>query len=114
MSEDTKFDLRTLDFRSLTPTEWSALKNQLIEQARQKRNAELRKAMAHLFAGPERVLSAVSRAFIRARRAFLVSRRRKAAFAALSALDDRALRDIGLRRSEIFSAVYRSDSGRRR
>ena len=43
-----------------------------------------------------------------------MSRRRKAAFTALSALDDRALRDIGLRRGEIFSAVYRPDSGRRR
>ena len=61
MLEDTKFDLRTLDFRSLTPTEWSALKNQLIEQARQKRNAELRKAMAYLFAGPERALGALAR-----------------------------------------------------
>jgi uncharacterized protein YjiS (DUF1127 family) len=43
-----------------------------------------------------------------------MSRRRKAAFTALSALDDRALRDIGLRRREIFSAVYRPESGRRR
>jgi uncharacterized protein YjiS (DUF1127 family) len=114
MLEDTKFDLQTLDCRSLTPTQWSALKAQLIEQARQNRNAELRKAMAFVFAGPERALSALSRAFIRRKRAFLISRRRKAAFTALSALDDRALHDIGLRRGEIFSAVYRPDSDRRR
>ena len=114
MLEDIKFDLQTLDYRALTPTDWSALKNQLIEQARQNRNAELRKAMAHVFAGPERLLEAFSRGFIRRKQAFLMSRRRKAAFTALSALDDRALRDIGLRRGEIFSAVYRPDSGRRR
>ena len=64
-----------------------------------------------MFAGPERVLSALSRAVIRRKHAFLMSRRRKAAFTALSALDDRALRDIGLRRGEIFSAVYRPESG---
>jgi len=114
MREDTRFDLRTLDVRALTPIQWSALRNRLIEQARRNRNAELRKAMAHLFAGPERALSALSRGFIRHKHAFLMSRRRKAAFTALSALDDRALRDIGLRRGEIFSAVYQPDSGRRR
>jgi uncharacterized protein YjiS (DUF1127 family) len=114
MFEDTKFDLRTLDFRALTPTQWSTLKNQLIEQARQNRNAELRKAAAYAFAGPERLLRAIARAVARQRRAFLISRRRKAAFAALSALDDRALNDIGLRRGEIFSVVYRPNAGRRR
>ena len=114
MLDDVRFDLRTLDFRALTPADWSALKNRLIEQARQNRNAELRKAMAHAFAGPERLLGAISRAFIRSKCAFLMSRRRKAAFLALSALDDRALRDIGLRRGEIFSVVYRPGSGRRR
>jgi hypothetical protein len=62
MFEDTKFDLRTLDFRALTPTQWSTLKNQLIEQARQNRNAELRKAAAYAFAGPERLLRAIARA----------------------------------------------------
>jgi hypothetical protein len=63
MLEDIKFDLQTLDVRALTPIQWSALKNQLIEQARQNRNAELRKAMAHVFAGPERLLEAFSRGF---------------------------------------------------
>ena len=103
MLEDVKFDLQTLDFRALTPEQWADLKNRLIEQARQNRNAELRDAAAKIFAGPERLL-----------RAFLAARRRKAAVAALSALDDRSLRDIGLRRGEIFSAVYRRQSGRQR
>ena len=113
MSEDARFVLQTLDYRALTPTQWSALRNQLIEQARQNRNAELRKAMAYVFAGPERLLRAISRAVARQWRTFLISRRRKAAFAALSALDDRSLNDIGLRRGEIFSVVYRSDARRR-
>ena len=114
MLEDVKIDLQTLDLRGLTPTQWSELKNRLIEQARQHRNAELRKASAHVFAGPERLLRAISRAVARQWRTFLISRRRKAAFTALSALDDRSLNDIGLRRGEIFSEVYRPGSGRRR
>jgi|GEM_PF-1202408 uncharacterized protein YjiS (DUF1127 family) len=42
---------------------------------------------------------------IRAREAFAEWRRRQRAYAELSALDDRALADIGLRRSEIPAIV---------
>src|SRR5262245_48045819 len=114
MLEDVKIDLQTLDFRALTPDQWSILKDRLIEQARERRNAELRATAGKVFAGPERLLRVVLRAAARARRAIVTARRRKAAVAALSALDDRSLRDIGLRRGEIFSAVHRSDGGRRR
>ena len=114
MLEDARFDLRTLDFRALTPEQWSVLKARLIEQARQNRNAELRTAAGKVFAGPERLLRVVLRAVARSQRAIVTARRRKAAVAALSALDDRSLRDIGLRRGEIFSAVHRTDGGRHR
>jgi uncharacterized protein YjiS (DUF1127 family) len=106
MLEDVKFELSTLDFRALTPEQWSRLKDRLIEQARERRNAELRVAIGKVLAGPERLLRM-------AVRAFLVARRRKAAVSALSALDDRSLRDIGLRRGEIVSAVYRTGEARR-
>jgi len=107
MLEDAKFDLSTIDVRALTPDQWSALKNRLIEQARRRRNAEIRAAIGHVFAGPEKFLGVISHAFKRSWRALLVARQRRAAVTALSALDDRSLRDIGLRRSEILSAVYR-------
>jgi uncharacterized protein YjiS (DUF1127 family) len=90
------------------------LKARLIEQARERRNADLRATAAKLFAGPERLLWLVLRGYARGRRLLLRSRRRKAAFLALSALDDRALSDIGLRRGEIFAAVYRPQSRRPR
>jgi uncharacterized protein YjiS (DUF1127 family) len=106
MLEDVKFDPSTLDFRALTPEQWSELKDRLIEQARRQRNAELRAAIGKVLAGPERLLRV-------AVRTFLIARRRKAAVAALSALDDRSLRDIGLRRGEIVSAVYRNGNARR-
>ena len=106
MLEDAKFDLSAIDFRALTPEQWSTLRNRLIEQARDRRNAELRAAIGKVFAGPERLLRMVVRGF-------LIARRRKAAVAALSALDDRSLRDIGLRRGEILSAVYQPRSTRR-
>jgi uncharacterized protein YjiS (DUF1127 family) len=102
MLEDGKFDLSAIDVRALTPEQWSVLRSRLIEQARLRRNAELRAAIARVFAWPERLVAAILRAH-----------RRRAAVAALSALDDRSLRDIGLRRGEIFSAVHRTEAGRR-
>jgi uncharacterized protein YjiS (DUF1127 family) len=113
MSEEAKFDLSTIDVQALTPEQWSVLKSRLIEQARQRRNAEIRAGIVRLFAWPERLLGTTSRALARQWRAFLVTRRRRAAFAALSALDDRSLHDIGLRRGEIISAIYRTGDGRR-
>ena len=113
MLEDVKFDLQTLDYRALTPEQWAALKARLIEQARRNRNADLRATAGKIFAGPERLLRVGLRVFARARRAVLAARRRRAAVAALSALDDRSLRDIGIRRGEIFSAVHQTGGGRR-
>jgi uncharacterized protein YjiS (DUF1127 family) len=114
MLNDVNFDLHSLDFRALTPEQWSVLKSRVIEQARQQRNAEIRAAAARMFAWPERLLGVTLRAFRRSWHALLVARRRRADFTALSALDDRSLRDIGLRRSEIFYAVYGAEAGRRR
>jgi uncharacterized protein YjiS (DUF1127 family) len=107
MREHVKINLQSFDFRALSPEQWLTLKNRLIEQAREQRNAELRAAIGQVVAGPERLLRMAVRAFVTARR-------RKAAVAALSALDDRSLRDIGLRRGEILSAVYRTGAARRR
>ena len=47
-------------------------------------------------------------------RSLRLAHRRRVAVAQLGALDDRMLRDIGLRRSEIVSAVYRLSLARRR
>jgi uncharacterized protein YjiS (DUF1127 family) len=113
MLEDAKFDLRAIDVRALSPEQWSVLKSRLIEQARQRRNAELRAAIGRVFAGPEKLLGMTSRAFRRSWRALLIARQRRAAVTALSELDDRSLRDIGLRRGEILSAVYQPKSARR-
>ena len=114
MLEDAKIDLSAIDVRALTPEQWSTLRDQLIEQAWQRRNAELRAAAGKIFAGPERLLQVGVQTLARVRRAVLIARRRKATVAALSALDDRSLRDIGLRRGEILSTVYRTRSGRPR
>jgi uncharacterized protein YjiS (DUF1127 family) len=113
MLEDTKFDLSAIDVQALSPEQWSVLKSRLVEQARQQRNAEIRAGIARVFAGPEKLLGAISRPFRRSWRALEVARRRRAAVTALSALDDRSLRDIGLRRGEILSAVYQPRPARR-
>lgn len=79
MLEDVKFELSTLDFRALTPEQWSVLKSRLIEQARRHRNTEIRGSMARAFASPQPLLGSKSRAFRRLRHALAIARRRSAA-----------------------------------
>jgi uncharacterized protein YjiS (DUF1127 family) len=125
MLEDIKADLRTLDFRGLTPSQWADLKRRLVERAHDERNQMIRETISAISCWLGRTLVAVEdRAarftaqvlFVIARewRSLLLAYRRRVAVAQLGALDDRMLRDIGLRRSEIVSAVYRLNHARRR
>ena len=74
MLEDVKFDLQTVDFRAMTPEQWSALKNRLIAQAREHRNADLRAAAGRIFVVPEWLRRALLRVAVRGRRAFPIAR----------------------------------------
>ena len=125
MLEDIKIDLRTLDFRGLTPSQWADLKHRLVARARHDRNQVIRETIGATSCRLGRMLvAAEDRAarftanvlFVIARewRSLRLAHRRRVAVAQLGALDDRMLRDIGLRRSEIVSAVYRLSLARRR
>jgi uncharacterized protein YjiS (DUF1127 family) len=125
MLDDIRFDLQTLDFRALTHSQWADLKQQLIARAHHERNQVIRESIGETSCWLGRTLVAVEdRAarftahvlFVIARewRAFRLAHRRRVAVAKLGALDDRMLRDIGLRRGEIVSVVYRLGRARRR
>jgi len=125
MLEDIKIDLRTLDFRGLTPSQWADLKHRLVERAHHDRNEVIRKTIGETLCWLGRTLVAVEDRAARfaANVLFLIARewrslrlahRRRIAVAQLGALEDHMLRDIGLRRAEIVSAVYRPSLARRR
>jgi uncharacterized protein YjiS (DUF1127 family) len=118
MLDDIKFDLQTLDYRALTLSQWSELKNRLEWRARWDRNrpfvAVVFDARCELSGLATTVRILVGRWIARLRaalgrewRAYAIARRRRMAVIQLGAVDDRHLKDIGLRRCEIQSAVYR-------
>lgn len=111
MLEDIKFDLQTLDYRALGESEWAELKYRLERRAHADRSQAMR-----VMTGAARTrfggwLGRLGSALIRDWQAYLLARRRRMNVVQLTALDDRVLKDIGLRRCEIYSAVYRDPNG---
>jgi uncharacterized protein YjiS (DUF1127 family) len=101
------------EHRPLTPEQWDGLKRSAVRRARENR-AQLLRSLFVAILTPVR--SAAVRAVAaagRRRRACATWRERRQAIKELGRLDDRALKDMGLHRSEIESAVYGSDAGRR-
>ena len=88
-----------VDNRELSPQRWDELKQEVARRARAARTQTMRE----LF----RALAAASVATARrASRAYAIWRERQRAIRELGGLDDYALKDIGLHRSEIESVVY--------
>src|SRR5712691_7288550 len=106
MGANDEIDLVVSDGRKLTPEQWDRLKQHVLRQAQVARAQALRDVADGIRAtGLE--LAAGARDIVRSWwKAYALRRERRAAIRALSALDDRSLRDIGLGRSEIESVVY--------
>jgi uncharacterized protein YjiS (DUF1127 family) len=123
MLEDIKFDLQTLDFRALGEAEWAELKGRLDRNAKTDRNVAMRAGAGDACAfvlrlmsaakllldiWTDRLASSLKRAYI----ACATAHRRRATVIHLKGLEDRVLKDIGLRRCDIEPAVYRPDHTR--
>lgn len=115
LRDDGPFDVPTVDqFRALTPAQWDALKRRIGGHANTRRNTQLRWALGVVCRVLGRPAAALSSAVMRRWRARRLARHRRVAVAELSALDDRMLRDMGLRRGEIPFVIYCGDPGRLR
>jgi len=109
MAPRSEFDFSALDYQALSPAERSAVVNKVVREARVARASEIATVTQAAWQGISRVMQslgiAVSAAAMAAWRRHRDRRARRLAAAQLYAMDDRALRDIGLRRGEIEFAV---------
>jgi hemoglobin-like flavoprotein/uncharacterized protein YjiS (DUF1127 family) len=107
----------SLDFRELTPAQMARRKQQIIDEAREARTQALRDLFGQALAalrwaaegGGKLARSFAVRAGAAATRwgqAYAIWLARRQAIQELGALDDRALKDFGINRSEIPSLVY--------
>jgi uncharacterized protein YjiS (DUF1127 family) len=112
MLDDRRFDLQTLDFRALGEREWAELKARLERRARAERNAAMRAMTAAAVTGLRRWIGRLAATVAREWQAYRAEQARRAALKQLNSLDDRDLKDIGLRRCEIYTAVYRHNARR--
>src|SRR5215470_2093380 len=106
MSANDEIDFAALYGRKLTAEQWNAIKQQILHRARVARAQALRDMAGGILATGLQLAAGARRVLGNLRKAYAVRRERNAAIRALWALDDRSLRDIGLGRSEIWSAVY--------
>lgn len=113
------------DFRPLSPEQWERRKQRAIQRAHEARaqaTGDLARRLGRAVRnvaerGGDLARSFASRAAVMASRwasGYAAWRERRRALRELAALDDRMLRDIGISRSEIESAVYGRDVTRLR
>jgi uncharacterized protein YjiS (DUF1127 family) len=102
-----RIDERTswTESQRLSPEEWDLLKRHVIEQAQDARGQAFRDLAVGVLSRSQAAARGALDAVRKRWRAYRFWRERRAAIRALGALDDRMLKDIGLGRSEIASAI---------
>ena len=117
MLEDIKFDLQTLDYRALSSSQSAELKARLERRAHWQRSQAITAMVSDARSELARMLrihlglwvGRLGAALTHQWRLYTTSHRRRLAVRQLNGLNDRQLKDMGLRRCEIYSAVYRHD-----
>jgi uncharacterized protein YjiS (DUF1127 family) len=103
------FETVSIDVRSLSPAQRTALKLRLVREAHAARARAMQQVLARVFRRPHWLQPAVAvirRALDKARTAHVCRRDRLKGLAQLRAMADHELRDIGLSRSDIRGAVW--------
>ena len=118
MAPRIEFDFSKVDYQALSPAERTAVVQEVVRQAHVDRAREIAVVARAAWRGISRAALILGRAApaaaIAAWRRHRDRRARRLAAAQLYAMDDRALRDIGLRRGEIeFSVSGALDPTRR-
>jgi uncharacterized protein YjiS (DUF1127 family) len=106
MSGNTKFDFTNLDYQSLSPQQREALVRGIIRQAQADRARAMRAALRKPAAWLWNVATMVAKALVRVGAAYVDQRRYGRQIAELQGLSDHELKDIGVRRSEIYWVVH--------
>ena len=103
-----------VSYRQLSAEEWERLRQHVMRRAQDQRARALRDFAGHILSplgtAAARLAASVAATTRRWRRAYATWRERREAVRELSALDDRALKDFGLHRSEIELVVYGRNS----
>jgi uncharacterized protein YjiS (DUF1127 family) len=105
---------RAFVFNELTYEQWERRKRQIIRRAEVARAQALRGLVGAVLRGLRTAAWAVAATAGKWWRAYALRRERNAAVRELRALDDRALKDIGINRSEIEWVVDGEDATRLR
>jgi len=109
MAPRTAFDFSTLNYEALSPAQRTAVVQEIVRQAHADRAREIAVAVRTARRGISQAALILGQASASAAAALWrrhqERRRLRRAAAQLYAMDDRALRDIGLRRGEIEFAV---------
>ena len=102
-----KIDERTswTESERLSPEEWDHLKRHVTELAQDARSQAFRDLAGGVLSRSQAAAQGALDAVRKRWRAYRLWREHRAAIRALGALDDRMLKDIGLGRSEIASAI---------
>ena len=102
-----RIDERTswTESQRLSPEEWDLLKRHVIEQAQDARGQAFRDLAVGVLSRSQAAARGALDAVRKRWRAYRLWHERRAAIRALGALDDRMLKDIGLGRSEIATAI---------
>jgi uncharacterized protein YjiS (DUF1127 family) len=106
MPGNRTFDFTFIDDQSLSPQQREALVQRVIREARADRARAIQGAVRSLPAWLWKAVSATGSAIARLGRAFADRRRHGRQMAELQALSDYELKDIGMRRSEIYWVVH--------
>ena len=104
-----EFDFERLDYWSLTGAQWEALRWHVAHRAERERAQALRAAFRWLGSALRAGTRALQNAGAAATvwwRAYLEERRLRQAMAELQGFSDRELKDVGVRRSEIYWVVH--------